>query len=139
MDENLEWVERPHEENHWYLDPSSGDAAVLLWDAGQPNPDSVLAITQNIYAFVFYGSLILAVVLFFASRRMYGIGKELAIRGTLVFVSIAFSTLLATNGQLIGLDRYDWKEFIIAESLFVSLTSVLWYRIYRYRKNDKTI
>lgn len=139
LDESLEWVERPYEENHWYLDPSSGDAAVLLWDAGQPYPDSILANTTNICAVVFYGNLILAALLFLVSRGMHDIVKELAIRGALVFGSIAFSTLLATNGQLIGLDRYDWKEFIIAEALFVGLTSVLWYQIWRYRKADKMI
>lgn len=137
LDEKLEWVERPYEENHWYLEPSSGDVEVLLWDAGQPYPDSVLATTTNLYAVVFYSSLILAVLLFLVSRRMFGTAKELAIRGTIVFGSIAFSTLLATNGQLIGLDGYDWKEFVIAEALFVSLTSVLWYQIWRYRKADK--
>lgn len=139
MDENLEWVGRPSEENHWYLDPSSGDVDTLLWDAGKPYPDSILMTTTNIYAVIFYGSVILALLLFFVSRRMYGIGKELAIRVVIISGSIAFSTLLVTGGQLITVLLSSWKEFIIAESLFVSMTSVLWYQIYRYRKNDNVI
>lgn len=134
LQENGEWVNRPAEENHWYLDPSTGDVENLLWDAGQSYPDSVLATTTNIYAIVFYGSLILAAVLYFASRYMHGIGKELAIRAVLVLGSIAVSTLLATGGQLTVISRYDWTEFIISESVFVSLTALLWHLIYRMNK-----
>lgn len=133
--QNGEWVNRPAEENHWYLDPGTGDVKTLLWDAGQPYPDSVLATTTNIYAIVFYGCLILAVVLFFAFRYMHGIGKELAIRGTLVLSGIAFSTLLATGGQLTVIESYDWTEFIVAESIFVGLTALLWHVIYRMNQN----
>lgn len=139
LDNNGEWIEKPSEKNHWYLNPANGDVEALLWDAGVPYPNSILMTTTNIYAVVFYGSLVLAIVLYLTSRRMYGIGKELAIRGVLIFGSIAFSTLLVTGGQLVTVLLYNWKDLIIAESVFVCLTSFLWYQILRYRKADKAI
>jgi len=139
LNEDGEWIERPADRNHWYVDPSNGDGEVLLWDAGKEMPTSVFTTVSKAYAVVFYGSLILAVLLFLVSRRMYGIGKELAIRGILVFGSIAFSTLLVTGGQFVGIDAYNWRDHIVSESIFVSLTAILWYQIWRYRKADKAI
>lgn len=137
MNEDLEWTWKPSEENHWYIDPDSGDADILLWDAGKQYPDSILTVTTNIYAVVFYGCLVLAVVLLVVSRYMHGIGKELVICGGILGCSIAFSTMLVTGGHLVTVLLYNWNEMIISESIFVFLTAVLWYWIYRYRKADK--
>ena len=136
LNEDGQWIEKPADKNHWYINPSNGDAEALLWDAGKERPDSVFTTASKIYAVVFYGSLILATLLFLVSRRMYGIGKELAVRGVLVFGSIAFSTLLVTGGHFVVIDVYNWLQLILSESLFVSLTSILWHQIYRYRKLD---
>ena len=139
LNEDGQWIEKPADRNHWYVNPSNGDGEVLLWDAGKEMPTTVFTSVSRTYAVVFYGSLILAVLLFLVSRRMYGIGKELAIRGTLVFGSIAFSTLLVTGGQFVTIELYNWRDLVLSESIFVTLTSVLWYQIYRYRKADKAI
>ena len=139
MNENLEWTWNPSEENHWYIDPDTGEADVLLWDAGQDYPDSILTETTNIYAVVFYGCVILVAVLFAASRKMNGIARELAISSAIVGCSIACSTLLVTGGHLVTVLLYNWKEMIIFESIFVSLAALLWHQLYRYRKQDKAI
>lgn len=135
--ENAVWIQIPAETNQWYVDPSNGDVEVMLWDAGQANPDATFTSVTNVYAIVFYGCMILGVILFAASRFLRGIGKDLAIRGVILSGSIAFSTLLVTGGKFITVIMYNWKELIILESVFISLTALLWHQNYRYRKSDK--
>lgn len=137
--ENAEWVQNPADMNHWYVDPSDGDVESMLWDAGRSAPTSTFTSTTNAYAIVFFGSLILGVVLALASRSMGGIGKELAIRGVIVMSGVAFSTLFVTGGDLITVLMYNWKDMILSESILVCITAVLWYQIYRYRKMDKML
>jgi len=134
LNEDGEWIFKPADRNHWYVNPTNGDAEVLLWDAGKETPTSVFTSVSNVYAIVFYSSLVLAVLLFLFSRHMSGIGKELAIRGAILCGSVAFSTMLVTGGQLVTVLLYNWKELIISESLFVSLTALLWHQIYRLNK-----
>lgn len=133
-EENGEWVYKTAEKNHWYLNPSNGDVETILWDAGQDYPDSILMTTTNAYAIIFYGSMILAVLVFLASWYMKGIGRELALRMVILCGSVAFATLFVTGGQLVCVMLYNWKEAIIAESVFVSLTSLVWYQIYRLNR-----
>lgn len=137
--ENGEWTHKTSEENHWYIDPSSGDAETLLWDAGKPYPDSILTVTTNVYAIVFFGTLTLSAVMCLVSRWMHGMGKELAIRAAILCGSVAFSTIFVTGGRLVTVLLYNWKEMIIFQSVFVSVTALLWHQIYCYRKLDKTI
>lgn len=139
LNENGEWIQKPADMNQWYVDPSDGDVEVMLWDAGKTTPTSTFTSASNAYAIVFFGSLILCSVLALASRSMHGIGKELAIRGTIVFASIALSVLFVTGGKLISVMMYNWKDLILSESILLSVTAVLWYQIYRYRKGDKGI
>ena len=136
LNEDGEWIFKPADRNHWYVNPTNGDAEVLLWDAGKETPTSVFTSVSNVYAIVFYSILVLAVLLFLVSRHMSGIGKELAIRGAILCGSVAFSTILVTGGQLVTVLLYNWKELIISESLFVSLTALLWHQIYRMNKKS---
>lgn len=137
LNENGEWSEKPADKNQWYVDPSDGDVQTMLWDAGKENPSSTFTSVSNIYAIVFLGSLVLGLVLALVSRSMHGIGRELAIRGVIVFGTIALSTVFVTGGKLISVMMYEWKNLIVSESILVSLTAVLWYQIYRYRKVEK--
>lgn len=139
LNEEGEWIQKPADRNHWYVNPSNGDAEALLWDAGKDTPTALFTSVSNLYAIVFYGSLVLTVLLFLCSRHMKGIGKELATRGAILLGSVAFSSLLVTNGKLITVLLYNWKELIIAESVFVSLTALLWYQLFRYRQADKGV
>ena len=139
LNENGEGIEKPADKNQWYINPSDGDVETLLWDAGKPTPVSTFTSVSNIYAIAFFGSLILTLVLAFACRAMHGIGRELAIRGAIVFAGIAFSTLYVTGGKLITVMMYNWKEWILCESIFVCMTAVLWHQLYRYRKKDKMV
>ena len=139
LNEEGEWIQKPADRNHWYVNPSNGDAEALLWDAGKDTPTAMFTSVSNLYAIVFYGSLVLTVLLFLCSRHMKGIGKELAIRGAILLGSVAFSSLLVTNGKLITVLLYNWKELIIAESVFVGLTALLWAQLLRYRKADKGV
>ena len=137
LNENGKWIQKPADMNQWYVDPSNGDVEKMLWDAGQPAPTSTFISSTNIYAIVFFGSLILTLVLALASRAMHGIGKELVILCVIVFGCIAISTLFVTGGKMITIMMYNWKNLIISESILLSLTAILWYPILRYRKVDK--
>lgn len=137
LNEAGEWIRRPAEVNHWYVNPANADVEVMIWDAGQSTPTGTFISTTNSCGIVFFGSLILLVVLGFAIRYMHGIARELATRGVIVFGSIAVSTLFVTGGQLISIWMYSWKDMIVAESVCLSVTAIFWHQIYRYRKADK--
>ena len=139
LNENGEWIQKPSDMNQWYVDPSDGDVELMLWDAGKSAPTGTFTSVSNAYAIVFFGSLILCLILALASCSMRGIGKELGIRGAILFGGIAFSTLFVTGGKLITVIMYNWKNLIVSESVLVCLTAVLWHQIYRYRKADKGI
>ena len=137
MDENIGWVYRPAEENHWYINPSTGEAETLLWDAGQDYPESILVETTPEYAVAFYGCIILAAILYFVSRRINGIGRELAIRGVIICCGAAVSALNVTGGDLTAVHLYGWKEMFAVNTVFISMSCLLWHLSYRNSKMDK--
>lgn len=139
-EENGEWVYRPSERNFWYLNPSNGDVAALIWDGGQDSPDSVIWTTSSFYRYVFFGCLILAAACFVIARGITGIWKEILSRMVILFISVALSTLLATGGRFTILEyylTYEWNQSIYMEALVLSLTALLWYQLYRLNKQAK--
>ena len=137
QNENGEWIYKPADRNHWYMDPKTGDAEVLLWDAKQPYPDKVFIAPGNDCAIVFGFALVMALVLGFAIQFMGGIGRELAIRGVMLFGSLAISVLFVTGGRLVTIWVNNWKDFIVLETILLTITAILWHQIWRYRKADK--
>ena len=113
---------------------------MLLWDSGKPGPNSVLWTTSYAYGYVLWGSLILAAVFYAISRKSVGSGKEILLRLCIIFICVAVSTLLVTNGQLRTLEyamSYEWNQIIINEALVLSLAMLLWHHLYRLNKQDK--
>lgn len=139
-EENGEWTNRPTDRNQWYINPSNGDVAMLLWDAGLDYPSSILWITSSIYAFVMFGSLILAVLFYVISRGISGFWKEILSRAAIVLGAIAVSTLFVTSGHLTTLEYHfaaEWNQAIYTEALVLSLTALLWHQLSRLYKQDK--
>lgn len=139
-EENGEWVYRPSERNFWYLNPSNGDVTELIWDGGQEGPDSIIWTTTDAYGYVFFGCLILAAACFVIARGITGMWKEILSRMVILFISVAFSTLLVTGGRFTILEyylTYEWNQSIYMESLVLTLTALLWYQLYRLNKQAK--
>ena len=139
-EENGEWVYRPSARNKWYLNSTNGDVEMLIWDAGQEYPNSILWTTSSAYGFVFYGCIFFAVLFCVISRGITGLWKEILSRVAIVLVCVAGSTLMVTSGQFTVLEyflTYEWNEAIYMESLFLSLAALLWYQLYRLNRQDK--
>lgn len=131
---------RQAEENHWYADIHDGSPAVLLWDAGKPAPEGSLFKAEHGYAAVFFGCVAITFASFLLSRKKTGTVRELLNRLTILGVSIAFSTLMVTGGNLWIVSRmsnYKWPGYIAAESVFLVLAALLWHQLYKLNKQDK--
>lgn len=139
--ENGKWTNKPTDRNQWYVFATNTGADVyLLWDAGLDIPVGALWRTSNVYAYVLFGCLILAVLFFWVSRGITGIWNEVLSRVTIILASIAFSTLLVTGGELRILEyhlTYEWNQAIYTEALVLSLAALLWHQLYRVNQKDK--
>lgn len=139
-EENGEWVYKPAERNHWYLDPHSGDTEAVIWDAGKDHPQSVIWTTTWAYQLVFWGSLILGALFLVISRGITGIWKEILVRAAMVLGSLAVSTLMVTGGELIQLEyhmSHEWIPAIQTQTIALSLTALLWHQLHRLNKQAK--
>lgn len=138
--EDGKWVDRPTDRNQWYLNPRNGSAETLLWDAGLDHPSDILWPTSCIYAVVIFGSLILGGLLYWISRGIAGLWKDILPRVSIALGSVAASTLLVTGGQLSTLEYFltdEWNRAICMEVLVLSFTSLLWYQLHILNRKDK--
>ena len=139
-EENGEWVYKPAERNHWYLDPSSGDVETIIWDAGKDRPQSVIWTTTSGYMLVFWSSLILGMLCLLISGGITGIWKEILIRLAMVLGSLAVSTLMVTGGKLIQLEHHmshEWIPAIQTQTFVLTLTALVWYQLHQLNKQAK--
>jgi len=139
--ENGEWTNRPIDRNQWYIYPTNtGTDLHLMHDAGLDMPDSALWLTSSAYAYVLFGSLILAGLFFWISRGISEIWKEVLSRVTIILVSIAASTLLVTGGQLRTLEYHltgEWNQAIYMDALVLALAALLWHQLYRMNRQER--
>lgn len=139
--ENGKWTHKPIERNQWYIHATNAGTDVhLLWDAGLDIPVGALWKTSNVYAYVLFGCLILAVLFLWISRGITGIWKEVLARAAIVLISVAVSTLLVTGGQLRILEyhlTYEWNQAISTEAIVLSLAALLWHQLYRMNQRDR--
>ena len=136
---NGQWTFRESEISQWYLDVQTGKPETLLWDGGgQYTAESWIEPFYG-YAIAFFGGIVMAGVLVILSRRTKDWKQELLIRFALVCISIAFSVLLVTGGNLVIGEAwtYEWKDPIAAESVAVTLTLLFWHQLHRLNKQDR--
>lgn len=139
-EENGTLTAQPEERNHWYLNPVTGDGEMLMWDAGLDMPSSIIWMPTFAYGYVFWGSLILAVLFGVISHGITGMWKKILPVISIILLCAAASILLVTGGQLTTLEYYltgEWNEAIYMETLVLSLTAILWHQLYRLNKQDK--
>lgn len=138
---NGQWTFRESEISQWYLDIQTGKPKTLLWDGGgQSTAESWIEPFYG-YAIAFCGGIALAAFLLIISRRMNDWKQGLLTRFAIVCISIAFSVLLVTGGNLVVGEGwiYEWKDPIAAESVAVTMTLLFWHRLYRLNRQDKGV
>lgn len=135
-----EWVYKPADENHWYVNIHDGRAETLIWGNDEIVPTGNLVDASYGLFFLFFGTLVLMLVFGLAARRQKEGVREILIRLAILCGGIAFSTLLVTSGDVILVDiavNYKWPGYIATESVFVVLTALLWYQLHRLNQQDK--
>lgn len=136
---NGQWTFRESEISQWYLDVQTGKPETLLWDGGGQNAAESWIDPFYGYAIAFFGSIAMAVVLFILSRRTLDRKQEVLIRLSIICISIAFSVLLVTGGNLVIGEAwiYEWKNPVVAESVAVAMTLLFWHQLHLMNKQDR--
>jgi hypothetical protein len=91
------------------------------------------------YGITFMVGAAMAVVLLMLSRKTNGKKREMLISFAIVGFGAAVSVILVTGGRFVigEVWSYEWKDPLVMESAFVTLTLLFWYRLYRLNKQDK--
>lgn len=133
---NGQWTFRESEISQWYLDVQTGKPETLLWDGGGEYTAESWIDPFYGYAIAFFGSMVMAVVLFILSRRTHDWKQELMTRFAIVCISIAFSILLVTGGNLVIGEAwiYEWKNPVVVESVAVAMTLLFWHQLHLMNK-----
>ena len=131
--------------NWWYADPTGMGNDTLLHDAGQEFPDKEDRIRfAPIYPILFFGGILLALVLFTLNRfaRKPWL-KELSMRFLILVSSLVVSILFVSNGRIftsyIGVIDQYWGWFIPMNAAFLTLTILFWRQLYLLNKQDKAM
>ena len=132
----------PVEENHWYVNIHDGTARSLIWGNADSKPTkSLVEITYGLTT-VILATAFLMLVFSIAAWRTQGYVHEILARLAILCGGILASALLVTSGNIVVVDAladYKWPEYIATESVFLVLTALLWYQLYRIKKQDKAI
>lgn len=136
---NGEWMFRESEISQWYLDAETGKPETLLWDGGGEYTAENWIDPFYGYAIAFFGGVVMAGMFLILSSRTRDWKQELLLRFAIVCISIAFSVLLVTGGNLIIGEAwaYEWKNPIAAESVAVTMTLLFWHQLHRLNKQDR--
>lgn len=137
-----EWVYKPADETHWYVNLRDGSADTLLWGSGETTPEVTLVEATYGYARLFSVLLLLTLLFSFLALRKQGRARENLLRLAILCGCVVFSILLVTSGNVIIVDLladYKWPGYIAAESVFVGLTALLWYQLHIERVKERSI
>lgn len=141
---NGEWTYRRSTINHWYLDVTTGEESVLLWQ-GIPGefmdpPVHPMIESSYVYAVLTAAACIVGIFSFLFSRKYHGWKRELAMRITILSGALVIAVFLVTGGQLVIGEmwaEYKWMEYILTETSFVTLTALFWYRLHCLNRKDQ--
>ncbi|MGN0250583.1 MAG: hypothetical protein ACI4EH_04340 [Oliverpabstia sp.] len=96
---------------------------------------------QESYLVLFGCCVFLAVVLLLTTRNRKGRNWELLRCFAILAASAAVSILLVTSGNLIttgNMASYKWPQMIICESVVLTLTALMWWKLYQTNKAQIT-
>lgn len=130
--EDWELVSRAADKNVWYVNPYNPRSNTLIWNGAQRDTDGIPPWITEVYLVLFIGCVLLAAILLLAARKREGRIWEFLRCAALLAVSIALSTVLVTNGNLIvtwSMSNYKWPGMIAVESAVLALTLGLWWKL----------
>lgn len=136
---NGSWTSKESEVSQWYMDVQTGATETLLWDgAGQSVEGSWIQPFYG-YGIIFIVGAVMAVVLFFLSRKANDRKRGLLIRLAIVGIGVAFSVLFVTGGTLsVGeVWAFEWKDAVVIESVSTIATLQAWYQLHCMKKQNR--
>ena len=132
-----ELVSRTAEKNVWYVNPHNPSSNTLIWNGAQKETDGIPPWISGTYLILFGCCVFLAVVLLLTIRNRKGRNWELLRCIAILAASAAVSILLVTSGNLIttgNMASYKWPQMIICESVVLTLTALMWWKLYQTNK-----
>lgn len=132
-----ELVSRTADKNVWYVNPHNPSSNTLIWNGAQKETDGIPPWISGTYLILFGCCVFLAVVLLLTTRNRNGRNWELLRCFAILAASAAVSILLVTSGNLIttgNMASYKWPQMIICESVTLTLTALMWRKLYQTNK-----
>lgn len=132
-----ELVSRTAEKNVWYVNPHNPSSNTLIWNGAQKDTDGIPPWISGTYLILFGCCVFLAVALLLTTRNRKGRNWELLRCFAILAASAAVSILLVTSGNLIttgNMASYKWPQMIICESVVLTLTALMWWKLYQTNK-----
>ncbi len=132
-----ELVSRTADKNVWYVNPHNPSSNTLIWNGAQKETDGIPPWISGTYLILFGCCVFLAVVLLLTIRNRKGRNWELLRCIAILAASAAVSILLVTSGNLIttgNMASYKWPQMIICESVVLTLTALMWWKLYQTNK-----
>lgn len=132
-----ELVSATADKNVWYVNPYNPSSNTLIWNGAHKETDGIPPWISGTYLILFGCCVFLAVVLLLTTRNRKGRNWELLRCFAILAVSAAVSILLVTGGNLIttgNMASYKWPQMIICESVTLTLTALMWRRLYLTNK-----
>lgn len=129
-----ELVSRTADKNVWYVNPHNPSSNTLIWNGAQKETDGIPPWISGTYLILFGCCVFLAVVLLLTTRNRKGRNWELLRCFAILAASAAVSILLVTSGNLIttgNMASYKWPQMIICESVVLTLTALMWRKLYQ--------
>lgn len=137
LTEDWELVSRTADKNVWYVNPHNPSSNTLIWDGAQKETDGIPPWISGTYLILFGCCVFLAAVLLLTTRNRKGRSWELLRCFAILAASAAVSILLVTSGNLITtgfMASYKWPQMIICESVTLTLTALMWWKLYQTNK-----
>ena len=130
-------VSRTADKNVWYVNPHNPSSNTLIWNGAHKETDGIPSWISGTYLILFGCCVFLAVVLLLATRNRNDRIWELLRCFAVLAASAAVSILLVTSGNLITtgyMASYKWPQMIICESVTLTLTALMWRKLYQTNK-----
>lgn len=132
-----ELISRTADKNVWYVNPHNPSSNTLIWNGAQKETAGIPSWISDTYLILFGCCVFFAAVLLLTTRNREGRSWELLRCFAILAASVAVSILLVTGGNLITTEvmaSYKWPQIIICESVTLTLTALMWRKLYQTNK-----
>lgn len=132
-----ELVSRTADKNVWFVNPFNPQENTLIWNGAQKDTEGVYPWINHTYLILFGSCTVLAAALWLIARKRTGRVWFLLKGVAMLSACTATSILLVTGGSLIttgNMASYKWPQMIICESVVLTLTALMWWKLYQTNK-----